>query len=52
MKLRDTFGLSGLSIEQTQPKLDRIVRRKTREFRKRLFKKLDNLINDKKQAIA
>ena len=52
MKLRETFGLSGLSIEQTQTKLDRIVRRKTREVRKRLFKKLDNLINDKKQAIA
>ena len=52
MKLRETFGLLGLSIEQTQMKLDRIVRRKTREVRKHLFKKLDNLINDKKQAIC
>jgi len=52
MKLRENFGLSGFSIEQTQTKLDRIVRRKTSEIRKRLFKKLDNLMNDKKQAIA
>ena len=52
MKLRETFGLSGFSIEQTQTKLDRIVRRKTRDIRKRLFKKLDNLINDKKKAIV
>ena len=51
MKLRETFGLSRFSIEQTQTKLDRIVRRKTRDIRKRLFKKLDNLINDKKKAI-
>ena len=52
MKLWETFGLSGFSIEQTQTILDRIVRRKIRDIRKRLFKKLDNLINEKKQAIA
>ena len=51
MKLRETFGLSGCSIELEEAKLDRIVRRKTREVRKRLCKKLDNLISYKKQAI-
>ena len=52
MKLRETFVLSGFSIEQTQTKLDRIVRRKTRDIRKRLFKKLGNLIIDKKKTIV
>ena len=51
MKLRETFGLLGYPIELEEAKLDRIVRRKTREVRKRLCKKLDNLISYKKQAI-
>ena len=51
IKLRETFGLSGYSIELEEAKLDKIVRRKTREVRKRLCNKLDNLISYKKQAI-
>jgi len=51
MKLRETFGLSGHSIEREEKKLDRIVRRKTREVRKRIFIKLDKLIEEKKRRI-
>ena len=51
MKLRETFGLSGHSIEREEKKLDRIVRRKTREVRKRIFTKLDKLIEEKKRRI-
>ena len=51
VKLRETFGLSDYSIEQEEKKLDRIVRRKTREIRKWIFRKLDNLLQEKKQRI-
>ena len=51
VKLREAFGLSGYAIEQEEKKLDRIVRRKTREIRKRIFRKLDNLLQEKKQRI-
>ena len=51
VKLRETFGLSGHSIEKEERKLDRIVRRKTREVRKRIFRKLDKLVEEKKQRI-
>ena len=47
IKLRETFGLSVYSTELEGAKLDRIVQRKTREVRKRLCKKLDNLISYK-----
>ena len=49
VKLRETFGLSGHSIEKEEIKLERIVRRKTREVRKRIFRKLDKLVVEKKQ---
>ena len=43
VKLRETFGLSGYYIEQEENKLDRIVRRKTREIRKRISESLTTL---------
>ena len=51
VKLRETFGLSGHSIEREEKKVDRVVRRKTREVRKRIFIKLDKLIEEKKRRI-
>ena len=51
VKLKEAFGLTGYAIEQEEKKLDRIVRRKTREIRKRIFRKLDNLLQEKKQRI-
>ena len=48
IKLRETFGLSVYSIELIEAKLDIIVQTKTREVRKSLCKKLDNLISYKK----
>lgn len=51
IKLRETLGLSVYSIELEEAKLDRIVQTKTREVRKSLCKKLDNLISYKKQVI-
>jgi len=50
VKLREAFGLSGYAIEQEEKKLDRIVRRKTREIRKRIFRKLDNLLQEKNRG--